>query len=80
VEEHYVHTITGQINVTDILYLVMGLRAREIVQVIVQISGVCQKAGELGRLLQLHLFVSHSRISSLECLPEFIVEYARAGL
>jgi hypothetical protein len=42
--------------------------------------GVCQKAGELGRLLQLHLFISHPGIPLPECLPEFIVEDARARL
>jgi alpha-ketoglutarate-dependent taurine dioxygenase len=42
--------------------------------------GVYQKAGELGCLLQLHRFVSHSRIPPLESLPQFIVEDACAYL
>jgi hypothetical protein len=43
-------------------------------------EGVCQKAGELGCLLQLHFFPSHSGIPPLEGLPQFIVEYTRARL
>ena len=41
---------------------------------------VWKKAGELGRLFQFYLFGLHSRIPPLECLPEFIVEHARAYL
>jgi hypothetical protein len=43
-------------------------------------EGVCQKAGELGRLFQLFPIALHSGIPPLECLPKFIVESARAHL
>jgi len=66
-------------------HLVTGLAQQHIDEVPVAINRpvqirVCQKAGELGRLLQLFPVVLHSWIPSLEGSPEFIVEDARAYL
>ena len=43
-------------------------------------EGVCKEVGELRSLFHLRLVVLPSRIPMLECLPEFIVDDARADL